>query len=49
MCCELMLADSGFIVDSSWINESRGMFGRSVSTADWAAKKMRVAYDYLTV
>nr|QQZ51801.1 DUF1698 domain-containing protein [Phenylobacterium glaciei] len=48
-CCEMMLADAGFIVESSWINDSRGMFHCAVHPEEWATKKMRVAYDYLTV
>lgn len=48
-CCEMMLADAGFIVESSWVNDSRGMFHCAVHPEEWATKKMRVAYDYLTV
>lgn len=48
LCCDRMLADAGFVVESQWINESRGMFRCRVHAGTRTSRKMEVAYDYLS-
>jgi tRNA (mo5U34)-methyltransferase len=44
-CCEMILADVGFIVDSVFLNDTRAMFRCSTDGKSLPTKKMRVAYS----
>jgi tRNA (mo5U34)-methyltransferase len=44
-CCEMILDDVGFTVDSVFLNDTRAMFRCSVDGKRLPTKKMRVAYS----
>jgi len=44
LCCNQMLEDAGFVVESQWINDNRGMF-RCVTKPP--TRKLSMAYEFL--
>lgn len=46
-CCASMLSDFGYVVDKTWINESRAMFHCKLDKNPQSRVKMDTAYNFL--